>query len=185
MVRRICSASVATQLQPAERIQEANEKGIRLKKPYDGPTGFHHRAGRRTDQSVLRNSLLAYRWGTATPTVIDPTAGGGSIPFEAVRFGLPTRLPTNSTQWPSLYPRSDPALSRLDSDSDLADDIAEWGKVWARPRGEAVSSTLLPDADPENRYMLIRVRSYRSPVPETGKPVPLQAPTGGCYAARH
>jgi adenine-specific DNA methylase len=32
----------------------------------------------------------AKRLGLDSPTVVDPTAGGGSIPFEALRLGLPT-----------------------------------------------------------------------------------------------
>jgi adenine-specific DNA methylase len=37
----------------------------------------------------LFHQLLAYRWGPDTPSVLDPTAGGGSIPFAAARLGLP------------------------------------------------------------------------------------------------
>ena len=33
--------------------------------------------------------VLKWRWD-GLPTVCDPTAGGGAIPFAAVRFGLPT-----------------------------------------------------------------------------------------------
>jgi len=30
------------------------------------------------------------QWDGSLPTVVDPTAGGGTIPFEAMRYGLPT-----------------------------------------------------------------------------------------------
>lgn len=36
----------------------------------------------------LLHALLAQTWGEL-PTVVDPTAGGGAIPFAATRFGLP------------------------------------------------------------------------------------------------
>jgi adenine-specific DNA methylase len=32
--------------------------------------------------------LCEQMWGTKTPTVLDAFAGGGSIPFEAARYGL-------------------------------------------------------------------------------------------------
>ena len=34
------------------------------------------------------HDLCEQTWGTRTPTVLDAFAGGGSIPFEAVRYGL-------------------------------------------------------------------------------------------------
>ena len=41
-----------------------------------------------TDLTLLHHLLEAH-WGK-TPTVLDPTAGGGSIPFQAVRYRLPS-----------------------------------------------------------------------------------------------
>ncbi|MCX7821981.1 MAG: hypothetical protein N2260_00895, partial [Syntrophobacterales bacterium] len=35
------------------------------------------------------HSILNEFWGVERPTVLDPMAGGGSIPFEAMRLGLP------------------------------------------------------------------------------------------------
>ena len=72
-----------------KRILAANEKRIKLKKAYDGPRAFT--VGPDTEQIEDLRRLLAYRWGTEVPTLLDPTAGGGSIPFESVRFGLPTK----------------------------------------------------------------------------------------------
>lgn len=34
------------------------------------------------------HDLCEQTWGTRTPTAVDAFAGGGSIPFEAVRYGL-------------------------------------------------------------------------------------------------
>lgn len=39
-----------------------------------------------TLHSIIRDS-----WGGELPTVLDPTAGRGIIPFESVRYGLPTK----------------------------------------------------------------------------------------------
>lgn len=37
------------------------------------------------------HSILEDTWGGNLPTVLDPTAGGGVIPFESIRYKLPTR----------------------------------------------------------------------------------------------
>ena len=42
-----------------------------------------------TGDLALLHMLLEGTWG-ALPRVLDPTAGGGSIPYEAARYGLPT-----------------------------------------------------------------------------------------------
>ncbi|MFB6185621.1 MAG: hypothetical protein ABEI86_01985, partial [Halobacteriaceae archaeon] len=36
------------------------------------------------------HDLVKDTWDGELPTVLDATAGGGSIPFESVRYGLPT-----------------------------------------------------------------------------------------------
>lgn len=36
------------------------------------------------------HDILREHWDGELPTILDPTAGGGTIPFEALRYGLPT-----------------------------------------------------------------------------------------------
>ena len=62
------------------RILEAKEKGIRLARAFAGPRAFTLAPSKR-DIEILRQ-LLVDRWGTQVPVVLDPTAGGGSIPLE-------------------------------------------------------------------------------------------------------
>ena len=63
------------------RIAEATRTGRRLgAEAYGYPRAFGHAPTRE-----VRDSLVAER-GVAT--LLDPTAGGGSVPFEAVRLGL-------------------------------------------------------------------------------------------------
>jgi len=38
----------------------------------------------------LMYELLEHTWGTRALSVLDPFAGGGSIPFEALRYGFTT-----------------------------------------------------------------------------------------------
>jgi putative DNA methylase len=75
--------------------------------------------------------------------VLDPFAGGGSIPFEALRYGFTTIAndlnPVAAVILKATldYPaRFGPAL---------ADDIKKWGKVWAE-RGRREAGALLPQA---------------------------------------
>lgn len=65
-------------------IERARRTGIQIPDPYTWPRAFRHNPAAE-DQSWIEEALAGQR-----PIVLDPTAGGGSIPFEAVRLGLPT-----------------------------------------------------------------------------------------------
>ena len=69
-------------------IEEDKVKGIRKKEnPYTWDRAFKHTP---TDSELKwLHTELKKVWGGKLPTVMDPMAGGGSIPFEAVRLGLP------------------------------------------------------------------------------------------------
>jgi len=71
------------------REQFAKEKGIKLPgNPYGYPRAFTI----SPDEGQIRtlHNLLEYTWGTRDLSVMDPMAGGGSIPFEALRYGFTT-----------------------------------------------------------------------------------------------
>ena len=69
-----------------KRIDEAKRSGIRFEgEAYDYKRAFSHApspADKTWIEQLLPDAALATR------VVLDPTAGGGSIPFEAVRLGL-------------------------------------------------------------------------------------------------
>jgi adenine-specific DNA methylase len=70
------------------RIAKANRAGERLgADAYGYPRAFTHLPSRE-DLEWLRYE--SGRVGIHAPTVLDPTAGGGSIPYEATRLGLAT-----------------------------------------------------------------------------------------------
>ena len=71
----IPSESMVTRLQRVENMRVATQQGERLGLR---PTGIHGRCASLLQPQALR------------ATVLDPTAGGGSIPFEAVRLGCET-----------------------------------------------------------------------------------------------
>ena len=69
-------------------IDAANRKGIRLNdNPYGYRRAFEHQPSAKQREWV--NAELR-RSGMADAVVLDPTAGGGSIPFESARLGFRT-----------------------------------------------------------------------------------------------
>ncbi len=68
-------------------MDEAKRTGIRVQDPY----GYSRAFGYLPDKEELQwLATEVGRLGMASPTVLDPTAGGGSIPFESSRLGLTT-----------------------------------------------------------------------------------------------
>jgi putative DNA methylase len=71
----------------SERQISAIASGRRSKEnPFDYLPA--HKITPTVDELDLFAQILKVTWG-CVPTVVDPTAGGGSIPFAAVRLGLP------------------------------------------------------------------------------------------------
>ena len=72
----------------AKRLMaQVKRTGVRIKDPYGYPRAFSH-----VPDDGDRRWLASYGERFKTSSVLDPTAGGGSVPFEAVRLGLPTYL---------------------------------------------------------------------------------------------
>jgi len=71
-----------------EKLAQAKATGVRLKEnPFFWKRAFEHVP---SQQELERfHALLRELWGVERPLVVDPMAGGGSIPFEAMRLGLP------------------------------------------------------------------------------------------------
>ena len=93
------------------RIDEARRRGERFEgQAYSYPRAFGHVPG-RDDHQWLQNMFQA--GGLATVSVLDPTAGGGSIPFEALRLGcqsfandlnpVSTLIMRATVEWPSVH----------------------------------------------------------------------------------
>ena len=146
----------------AEAILRARDTGKNLG---SNPYGYRRAFGRPLDPDDMAKfrSLLSN-----APTVMDPMAGGGSIPFEATRMGLPTIAnelnPVASTVLEATirYP--------LDHGHGLVDDIYQWADRW----GDLIEERLngfYPLQDNENVLGYIWARTV--PCPTTGKPIPL------------
>jgi len=70
-------------------IREANSRDIKLR---GSPYGYARAFTRNPTEPELTQlrKLLVHAWGTADVAVMDPMAGGGSIPFEALRYRFRT-----------------------------------------------------------------------------------------------
>ena len=70
-----------------KRIEQAKIKGVKLKSnPYGYPRAFTSNPSEEELQVMLE--LLELNWGDGEILMCDPMAGGGSIPFEGLRYGL-------------------------------------------------------------------------------------------------
>lgn len=97
-----------------------------------GTLGEHYgypRIYERTPSESQREDLhekLQNQWGGDLPKVLDPTAGGGVIPFESLRYGLPTEanelnpVPTVILETMLKYPLSV---------GHLREELTEWAGV--------------------------------------------------------
>ena len=148
------------------KIKEAIEDGRRIPNPYSGPRAFT--LGPDAEQIKTLRNLMQSRWGTSTPVVLDPTAGGGSIPFEAIRFGLPT-IANELNPVASVVLEGTLALPARFGPG-LADDIAQWGEVWTQ-RVRRRLACFFPEQPEESVQTYLFARTVTCP--ETGKPVPL------------
>ncbi len=72
-------------------IRAIMDRGIRIEGGFGVKRAFTNRM--RPDDLAAAQAAMATLWGD-TPIVIDPMAGGGSIPLEAARLGL-NASPTN------------------------------------------------------------------------------------------
>lgn len=114
-------------------------------------------------------SLLAFTWGTETLRVLDPFSGGGSIPFEALRYGFSVYandlnpvaavLLKATLEYPAKFGTS------------LTAEIHKWGKRWyelVKPRLTPFFSPL-----PVQAEGVAYLWSRTVKCPTTGKLVPL------------
>ena len=91
-------------------IDRARRTGVRVKDPYGYERAFGYRLD-SNDRRWLRSELAN---GTERAKVLDPTAGGGSIPFETIRTELESLandlnpvaalILAATADWPSAFP---------------------------------------------------------------------------------
>ena len=114
------------------------------------------------------HAVLEHTWGGA-PSVIDPTAGGGSIPFEALRYGLPTQAnELNPVATAVLHAGIEVTAAHGLS---LTADLEAWGtEIVSRLTEHLVPSFPLAD---RNERVTAYIYARTVDCPRTGKAVPL------------
>jgi len=149
-------------------IAWANEKDITIK---GGPYGGAPRAftiNPSTEDLQIMGDLLEWTWGKRDLSVLDPFSGGGSIPFESLRYGFSTYAnDLNPVVAVILKAKLDyPARFSLA----LADEIRKWGNEWARRVKEKLDP-YFPCQPGESVFAYLW--AWTVTCLTTGKPVPL------------
>jgi len=118
------------------------------------------------EKDEIHNSLES-TWDGELPTILDATAGGGSIPLESIRYGLPT-IANELNPVPSVVLKA--LLEYTRTDVDLTDDIIKWGdEIDSRAREEL--QEFFPERDDEKIQTYLF--AHRVTCPDCGLKVPL------------
>ncbi|MDE0678563.1 MAG: DUF1156 domain-containing protein [Acidimicrobiaceae bacterium] len=146
-------------------LRAAKAAGNPIPNPYTYKQAYRN-SPKAVDVQLL-HEVLRQTWG-GIPEVCDPTAGGGSIPYEAVRYRLPSRAN-------DLNPVA-AAVLRAGVDtpaqygSQLATDLERWGSILIG-RLRARLCHYFPSLPNEEVATFIFARTISCP--RTGKCVPL------------
>lgn len=147
-------------------IDAANAAGVKLQGNGYGYRQAFRNPVSRSDIDLL-HAILRRTWGEL-PTVADPTAGGGSIPWAASRLGLPVVANDLNGVAASVLKAGVeiPAVHGLD----LIPEIKKWGNVLVK-RVEKRLKEFFPLNDGESVVAYIWANAV--PCPRTGRLVPL------------
>ena len=151
----------------AERLKlAAAASGVRLaSNPFTYRQSFKNSP--TTGDLRLLHEVLVATWG-GMPLILDPTAGGGSIPYTAIRYGLPAYANDLNPVAAAVLRAGVELPARFGAD--LVPDIRQWGKLLCERIADRTLE-FFPDGPEGKVTNYIWVRSV--PCPRTGKPVPL------------
>ena len=149
-------------------IEWAKARDIQLEShPYEGaPRAFT--VNPSAEDLAVMGDLLEYTWGTRDLSVLDPFAGGGSIPFEALRYGFTTIANDLNPVAAVILKATLDYPARFGPE--LAEDIRKWGDIWAARVKEKLAP-YFPKQPGESIFAYLWARTVACPT--TGKPVPL------------
>lgn len=116
----------------------------------------------------LLHKILIMTWGEMPP-VIDPTAGGGSIPYEAIRYGLPV-IANDLNSVAAMVLRAGVELPSKYG-VELLDDLRHWGhELVGRVQARLVNAF---ERDDPTEDVIAYIFARTVHCPRTGKLVPL------------
>ncbi len=151
----------------AQRLADAAKvSGIKaVTNPFTYKQAFRNAIPR--DDVELLHQVLQHTWG-AMPLVLDPTAGGGSIPFTSLRLGLPTVA--NDLNGVAAAVLSAGLAIPAEYGTALTQELKHWGAVLVE-RVEARLKHFFPSEDGEQVTNYLWVNAVNCP--RTGRCVPL------------
>ncbi|MDE0496288.1 MAG: DUF1156 domain-containing protein [Acidimicrobiaceae bacterium] len=148
------------------RIAIATERGIRLGAAAYGYKQAYKNSPDSHDVALL-HEVLRHTWGRV-PAVCDPTAGGGSIPYQAVRYRLPGHANDLNPVAASILKAGVEIPASFGPS--LEADLRQWGQLLVDRLSERLATFFeLPDESDNNTYIFARTVAC----PRTGKTVPL------------
>jgi len=145
----------------------AKNRGLKVPNPYTHSRAFTYNPSEEQLEQLY--DLLEWSWGTREITFCDPMSGGGSIPFEALRYGLTVHANELNPVASVILKATLDYPARFGAA--LVEDIKNFGKIWTQKvqtRLRPFFSELEDDAIGAC-YLWARTVAC----PETGKPVPL------------
>jgi putative DNA methylase len=150
------------------RIEFEKNAGIRTSgDKYGYPRAYSHNPSR--EEIEILHELFQFTWGNTYPSVLDAFAGGGSIPFESLRYGFTTIandlnpvaaiVLKTTLEYPTSFGTA------------FAENITKWGNRWnSLAKAKLAPFFAAPPNEPK-RSIYIWARTISCPM--TGKPVPL------------
>jgi putative DNA methylase len=146
-------------------IRELMDTGVRVPGGFGAPRAF--KGGLRENDIAAAHEAAVRIWGHM-PTVIDPMAGGGSIPLESARLGFPT-----------LANEYNPvACSVLEATVDypfrfgpsLTERTRHWGRLWEKRVADKLARFF-----PKEKFASVHAYIFARtvPCPTTGRSTPL------------
>ncbi len=153
-----------------KELRKARQRGERISNPYSYDRAF--KTSPASDDLALLERVLAPAWDIGRLqdlTILDPFAGGGSIPFEARRYGF-------STVANELNPVATVILkATLDYPARFGPSLTGDIKRWSLELYKRVRQKLQPYFTPlpDNAEGAAYLWAWAVACPVTGKPVPL------------
>lgn len=163
---RLCGV-LGDPIEGRKRLDLANAQGIKLKGNGYGYKQAFKNSPDSNDVNLL-GRVLTRPWGR-NPLVCDPTAGGGSIPYEAVRYGLATISNDLNPVAAAILRAAVEAPARFGRG--LTPDLRRFGGLLCERIQERLAPYFALQDSHERVVGYIHARTVACP--RTGKPVPL------------
>ena len=146
-------------------IRQLMDTGVRVEGGFGAPRAFK---GALRDTDVAQAHAATTKVWDHLPTVMDPMAGGGSIPLESARLGFPTLANEYNPVACSILEVTVDYPFRLGSH--VVERARHWGRVWEKRVAERLKRFFPKDP---NGLVHAYIFTRTVPCPSTGHMTPL------------